>query len=284
MGSNRFQYGIFSWFGFRHPIDERMRMIKTAGFSATSVWLGRPERLVHEGRGDEIPEIVRSHGLELEYIHASYANCNKLWSESAADRAVIREDYLRDIAYCARHRIPVLVVHISKGLSPPGVKPTGLEVVGDLVKAAEDSGVCLAVENTRQPGHLDFILENIESPHLGFCYDSSHDFLVGAPVGELLRKWGRRLRITHLSDNDERSDRHWLPGTGIGDWERIARAFPFGDFSGYLTLEVLPTGGERKSGEEFLREAHSRLQWLEDLLRRFDRERSPVGPGRAPGA
>ena len=273
MDDRQFRFGIFSWFGFRHSLDERMRMIKAAGFSATSVWLGRPERLVHEGREDEIPPIVRSHGLELEYIHASYVNCNKLWSESAADRTVIRKDYLRDIAYCARHHIPTLVVHISKGLSPPTVKQSGLDVVSDLVKAAEDSGVCLAVENTRQPDHLGYILQNIDSPHLGFCYDSSHDFLVGSPAGELLRKWGRLLRITHFSDNDARSDRHWLPGTGTGKWEQIAQWFPYAVYTGYLTLEVLPTGGDRKTGEEFLRDAHARLTWLADLFRHHHGER-----------
>ncbi|HUZ18263.1 MAG TPA: TIM barrel protein [Spirochaetia bacterium] len=264
-----YDHGIFSWFGYRFPLEERMRMIKEAGYAASSVWLGRTERMVREGERNLIPSIVRSLGLDFEYIHASYANCNKIWSDSPDEREIIRSDYLGDIAYCAEHRIPTLVVHISKGLNPPGVKESGLEVIADLVRASEDSGVVLAVENTRQPGHVDYILENIKSDHLAFCYDSSHDFLVGQPAGALLERWATRLRITHLSDNDGLSDKHWLPGLGNGPWERVARAFPVESFSGYLTLEVLPSSREFAGGMEFLLLGRERLRWFEALARKL---------------
>ncbi len=52
--------GIFSWFGIELPLDERLRLIKKAGFDSTSVWLGEEEELVRDGKEHLIPELVRS--------------------------------------------------------------------------------------------------------------------------------------------------------------------------------------------------------------------------------
>jgi sugar phosphate isomerase/epimerase len=252
---------------------ERMEAIKRAGFDASSVWFGRTEHMVRSGQQDIIPSCVRDAGLVFEYVHGSYTNCNKLWSDSAEDREIIFSDYSADIEYCRKHRIPTLVVHISKGLNPRPPSEGGLEVIARLVKQAEDSDVRLAVENTLQPGHIDFILENLDSPQLGFCYDSSHDLLYCETAGnghtspgELLKRWGKRLFITHLSDNDGLSDKHWLPGKGIGDWRSFAEAFPSDTYTGFLTLEILPQRYEAVAEEEFLSEALESLRWFDGLI------------------
>lgn len=263
---SRYRYGVFSWYGYRRPMEKRMAAIKQAGYSASSIWLGRTEPMVHSGQADLIPAIVREHGLEFEYVHGSYSNCNKLWSDSAVDRSIVYSDYSRDIDYCRRHRIPTLVVHISKGLSPRPPSREGLTVISELVKQAEDSGVQLAVENTRQPGHIDHILSHIESPYLGFCYDSSHDFLHCIRPGRILERWGHRLVITHLSDNDGLTDKHWLPGKGNGDWNSVAAAFPLATYTGFLTLEVLPKRHEPFNVGRFLAEGIERLRWFEGLV------------------
>lgn len=259
-------FGVFSWFGYRPAIDERVRMIKAAGYAATSVWLGRQEPLVREGKADIIPDIVRSSGLFFEYVHASYANVNKLWSRDPAERALIREDYAEAIRFCARHRIPTVVMHIVKGMNPPAPSASGLAVIADLVKLAEDGGVRIAVENTRHTGYADYVLERIESSNLGFCYDSSHDFLYGEHPGEVLRSWSKRLMITHLSDNDGLSDKHWLPGLGNGNWEPVADSFPAEEFDGYLTLEVLPKRESYGPPEQFLRAGIERLDWFWSIV------------------
>lgn len=264
--SSSYRYGIFSWYGYRKSMKERMAAIKRTGFDASSVWLGRAEPMVRSGRQDLIPSRVRDAGLVFEYIHGSYANCNKLWSESAVDREVIYADYSADIEYCRRHRIPTLVVHISKGLNPLPPSDAGIAVISRLVKQAEASDVRLAVENTRQPGHIDYILGNLDSPNLGFCYDTSHDLFSCGTEGEILDHWGHRLFITHLSDNDGLTDKHWLPGKGIGNWAAFAAAFPAESYSGFLTLEVLPMHDEPLSEEEFLEEAFVRLRRLDGLI------------------
>jgi sugar phosphate isomerase/epimerase len=163
----------------------------------------------------------------------------------------------------------VLVVHVckSKGEQPKGQNGRGLEVVRDLVKYAEDSGVRIAVENTQGADYVDYLLENIESPWLGLCYDSSHDFLYSDEPGRLLRRWGGRLLTTHIGDNDGQDDRHWLPWEGSIDWGEVRKSFPVGTYEGCLNLEVFPKDARGESVANFLAKAHRSVEGLNRFLK-----------------
>ena len=266
MSRNSDRCGIFSWFGIDLPLDERLRLIKEAGFVSTSVWLGEEEELVKNGRADAIPELVRDCGLFFENIHAPFNNCNKLWSDISSIRNDIKNEYSYCISFCARHNIPIAVVHISKGDDAPEVNKYGLDAIRDIVKYAEDSNVIIAIENTRKPHYLDHIYSSIESPFLGFCYDSSHDFLWFSEPGEVLSKWGHLLVATHLSDNDGLTDKHWIPKTGIVDWGIVRDSFPGEIYTGFFTLEVVPQDNGDKQTGVFLEEAFQSILWVKSFL------------------
>lgn len=262
------RFGIFSWFGFRLPLSERIRLIKEAGFGSTSVWLGEEEELVKTGNECLIPEIVRSHGLFLENVHAPYKYCNNIWSDSGSTRSVIKNEYGSSISFCSKHGIPIVVVHISRGDDAPKLNEHGLDVIREIVRRAEDANVTVAIENTGKPCYLNHVFSNVESPSLGFCYDSSHDFLGHSNPGTLLREWSHLLVATHLSDNDGISDRHWVPGEGNIDWEVVRDCFPKDTYTGFFTLEVLPKADEGQPVRSFLRKAIESLSWTKSLLMR----------------
>jgi sugar phosphate isomerase/epimerase len=260
--------GIFSWFGFELPLAERLKLIKEAGFDSTSVWLGEEEELVKSGKEDMIPELVRDCGLFLENIHAPFEHCNKLWSEDSGERRDIKDEYDSCISFCSKHNIPIVVVHICRSSDAPEFNERGLDTIGEIVKYAEDSDVILAVENTRKSHYyLDQLYSSIESPFLGFCYDSSHDFLSVSEPGRILRRWGHLLVATHLSDNDGISDKHWIPEEGIIDWGIVKDHFPKYTYTGFLTLEVVPKTGELGSARSFLKKAFESVLWLESFLK-----------------
>jgi len=71
--------------------------------------------------------------------------------------------------------------------------------------------------------------------------------------------------VTHLSDNDGLTDKHWLPSLGTGDWSSVAAAFPADSFRGFLTLEVLPKREAYIEEQEFLRRGVERLSWFAGL-------------------
>jgi sugar phosphate isomerase/epimerase len=255
--------GIYAWFGFKMPLGKRLELIKQAGFDATCLWLDRDEEMFRNGRADDMPKLVRDNGLILDNVHAPYRNIDRLWCKSHELRKVIREELGAALAFCVKHQIPIMVMHLT-GDDPPASRPeSGLQLIRDLVHQAEDSGVTIALENLDDftYEYLDFVFSNIQSPNLAFCYDSSHDFTAGELRGTALGRWGHLLAATHLSDNYGINDDHLLPGTGTIDWHAVEKNFPRSSFRGALMLELQGPGPDKDfTPGEFLRAGHRWLQ------------------------
>jgi len=262
------RFSMFSWFGYPMLFEDRLELIKGAGFSATGFWLGPEEELVGKGKADLLPGLIRSRGLFLDYVHAPDMGCNDVWSGSETRREEWRRVYRSYVDLCKRHSIPFLVIHASqsKGEQPESPAAEGLIALMDLIKFAEDSDVKVVVENTMQPALLDLIFSNIQSNHLGFCYDTSHDFLYSPKPGALLKRWGHRLMVTHLGDNDGVHDCHWLPGLGGLNWEEIMRWLPVKTYQGSLTLEVFPKDQKNEPVTSFMAASYRSIEWLHDLF------------------
>lgn len=249
--------GMFSWFGYELPIQERLQLIREAGFTTTSLWWDDRDELA-DLRKDDFPSLVRDCGLILEYIHVPYDGCNAFWSEEPPVRRQVIDEHLRWIDDCRRLQIPVLVMHVTQGSTPPPPHQAALADFATLVEAAESAQIVLAIENTRREEYLGLLFEAYQTPHLGLCYDSSHDWLYGAEKARLLRQYDGRVVTTHLSDNDGAADRHWLPGHGIVDWELIVSSFPRNHYPGSLFLEVFPMEDEQHlSPRDFVQAAFS---------------------------
>jgi sugar phosphate isomerase/epimerase len=260
------ELGIFSWFGYDLPLAERLGLIAEAGFASTCLWCAPGEALFEAGQADAMPALVREAGLRIDNIHAPYGNCNRLWAESDADASVVVAEYDAALSLCQRHAIPLCVVHLTSGVTPPPKNDAGLRRVRGLVDRAAEMGVVLAAENTRKPKYVDFVFANIDSPHLGFCYDSSHDFLPSGTRGAILERWGHRLVTTHLSDNHGIEDDHLMPGHGVIEWRLIADAFPKYTYTGPVMLEIDAKGAASGGPPAYLCEAYEKAVFLTGFL------------------
>jgi sugar phosphate isomerase/epimerase len=266
MGQKSYPLGIFVWFGYRLHMSQRAQLIKDAGFDVASLWWGEEEK-ANTGSLHDLPAIVRDKGLAIDYIHVPFKGCNDFWSESESDRQNMLDKHLAWIDDCARHEIPKMVMHLTEGANPPSPNESGLAVINHLVKAAEERNVILAVENIQCTKHLDFVFHKIDSPNLAFCYDSSHDFLWSTQPGNILSKWTDRLVTTHFSDNDGREDRHWLPGIGTVNWQKIGLSFPTETYTGPFLLEVLPEQDRPKRPVgEFVAAAYESICSVSEIL------------------
>jgi sugar phosphate isomerase/epimerase len=258
----RTRLSIFSWFGFVLPLPERLRLIREAGFDAVTVWwedeIGYP--VIEKER---FPQMVRDAGLVLENMHVPCNNSNDLWSRHEPARKRIVEQHVAWLEDCAKHGIPLMVMHLTEGKDPPGPNGYGIESLLRLARFAEEAGVKIAVENTRRGDNVPFVLAEIESDFLGCCFDSSHANLHHRDRGEgLLTQFGHRVLATHLSDNDGVEDRHWLPGHGVIDWGWLGALLASSACGGRLTLEVWPRPEEMQQGPEaFLNRAFRTLPW-----------------------
>ncbi len=257
--------GIFSWFGFDLPLRERIGLIQQTGFGATSLWWGHEEDF-EDVEKDRVAALVREAGLYLENIHAPYEDSNNLWNPDSAIREKAIHDRFEWVEDCARYQIPILVMHGTKGPDFPGPARYGIESFGKIVKAAEVAGITVALENTQRVDCLDLLLTELDTPALGLCYDTSHAWIGMRSQLTILNRWKHRLINLHLSDNDGRDDRHWLPGEGIINWVDLCQCLPDQIPSGCLMLEVLPKQDDlEKEAEAFLRKANQKAQWIKKM-------------------
>jgi sugar phosphate isomerase/epimerase len=131
-----------------------------------------------------------------------------------------------------------------------------LQMWTPLVKEAEKLGVSLALENVFEQGPetIKKLLEKINSPRCGFCFDTGH-WLVFSKKG--WRGWmevlGSRLVEVHLHDNTGKEDQHLPPGDGTFDFMGFFHHLWTQRLSPLYTLEVhqeedLPRGFEKVMG------------------------------------
>lgn len=215
--------GLDAGFEYGLPLPERLKMFKEAGFEAASVWWGDREELYKQGRQCEIPGIVNGSGLDFDHVHIPYDFTDQIWMEDSASREEAVKFIVNRIEECGKYGIPIGVIHVSPGNRDLKPNRLGIESLKTVIRAAEDSGVIAAVENTFRIEFLEFVLSEMESPNLQFCYDASHERLYGGGEnGSILERHGELLCCTHLADTDGTNDPHALPGEGVLDWEKIA--------------------------------------------------------------
>lgn len=237
------ELGAFLWFGYRLPAAERLALLAGAGFTSVMLWWeeGPPEDCA---RAQQV-EMARRAGLTVVNGHLGYERINALWRDDLQGRAVF-EGFLADIDALAESGVPVGVLHPSQGFNPPPVSPVGVARVRALADRAQRRGVRLALENMRSPEHLTGLLEAIDHPALGFCYDAGHDFCWSPSPYALLARYGGRLMAVHLHDNHGQEDEHLPPGDGDIDWAAVREGLARSAYRGPLTLEadseVIPPG------------------------------------------
>jgi sugar phosphate isomerase/epimerase len=257
---NNRNLSIYDWFGYEIPYSERYRLIKKVGFDSVVLWWSEAFN-----RSDYrlAPPFAREAGLLIENIHAPFESINDLWLDNAAGEDICNV-LLRCVEDCTAFEIPAMVMHLSGGAAPPPVSELGLNRIERIAELAEKLNVNVALENLRNVPHLDSVLSQIDSAHIGFCYDSGHHNCRN-PQEDLLGKHGARLMALHLHDNDGSDDQHRLPFDGTIDWKSVMRNIAAAGYKGTTALEVMNWGCENLSPEEFLQLAFERAVKLDNM-------------------
>lgn len=145
----------------------------------------------------------------------------------------------------------------------------------DLLPAAESCGLRIAVENLL-PGGLggDYdglcaLIEGLDSPMAGYCFDTGHAHVAGDVAGAYTR-FARRLFGIHMHDNDGTSDMHLQPPYGTIAWPDLLAAMEETPFDDEITLETTPW---RWAGYGWM------LRELDALFRNGGRPAHSRGPG-----
>ncbi len=253
---------IYDWFGYELPIKERYRLIKEAGFDGVLLWWSE-----YLDRNDyrNGPQIVREAGLVIENIHTPFQVQDNIWLDNLDGEASIH-CYLQCVADCAEFEIPTMVVHLPNDDKP--YNALGLDRIKRIAEKAEKIGVNIALENLRNFTNLSYILEQVASTRIGFCYDCCHHYHY-YPNYDLLSMYGSRLMALHLHDYNGNTI-HQLPFDGTINWSAALKRIAETGYSGATAIEVMNWDYKALSVKEFLHEAFERAKRLQAL--RFNKQ------------
>jgi L-ribulose-5-phosphate 3-epimerase len=133
------------------------------------------------------------------------------------------------------------------------VRQLNLEWFGALLPTARRVGVGIAIENNVDifplesglgraycsvPMELIELVDGFDDAMVGICWDTGHAHIQHLDQGRAIRALGKRLKATHIQDNDGRSDQHLLPFYGSIDWPSIIDALRAIAYGGDFTYEV----------------------------------------------
>lgn len=253
---------IYDWFGYDLPIKERYRLIKEAGFDGVLLWWSE---LLDRGDYRNGPQIAREAGLFVENIHTPFQVQDGIWSDTLDGEATM-DTYLQCVEDCATFEIPTMVVHLPNDDKP--YNALGLDRIKNIAEKAEQFGVNVALENLQNLTNLTYMLEQVDSSRIGFCYDSSHHHHF-YPDKDFLSMYSSRLMAIHLHDFDEVDGKynstHRLPFDGMTDWPETMKRIAKTGYSGATAIEVMNFGYEDLSAKEFLDKAFKVASKLDAL-------------------
>lgn len=230
--------------GFPLSVGDSMRLIRRTGFDAFFTgW--RPDAPIAA-----YARLAEELGLIYQSIHAPFGGMNEVWNGSEKG-VYITDSLIRCVDDCAENRVPLMVLHPFIGFEDHTPTAVGLELIGRVVRAAEDRGVLLGFENVEGPEYLKAIMDGFSSsPVVKFCWDTGHEQCYNYGIDQL-SLYGDRLAGTHFNDNlgivtgrtDPNGttwldDLHLLPFDGIIDWQNVMDRIRRVNYTGILTFEL----------------------------------------------
>lgn len=276
-----FGYGTF---GFTdRNVELALDAIAAAGFEQAEVFGQEPHLAVPpKGRAlREFGERLRERGLGAT-VHAPLTT-NVLGAPDEQwrrEKVYVLGEFLRfsgaiEARAMVVHPIPnpIFVADPEDPALPGLMGPAVRRSLDDLGPIAERAGVPILLENL--PYDCDYPLLNMaelrplvdEYPpaQVGLIIDTGHAVLTGLDPADEIRIAGERLLGTHLQDTDGLDDRHWLPGTGVIDWDAVREALVQVEYRGAWTFEMHP-GPSGESPEDACSRARAVAEDWRDRL------------------
>lgn len=225
---------IAGWFGYPLELEDRLRLIKAAGFKAVLLWWALESEFE-----PAIPfkvETARRHGLEVANAHLHFKYVNSLWEEGVQGEAYCRE-LCGLIESAGEYGVPTLVAHLTRTKEPPAFSELGFSRFMRLIDTAEKADVRLAFENLTAYERLYEFMAKVESPNAGVCFDSGHN-LCHCPDRRVCRDFADKIIAVHLHDNHGKKDEHLIPFDGIEDWTRVREELAASAYTGPWSIEI----------------------------------------------
>ena len=265
------EFAISTSFNYEFKLNDNLRAISAAGFKYISLGgrTGHSDYTKSQGR-DKIKRLVQEYGLTIDSVHAPFGpSCDLTQTQEIFARGAVIE-IKRAIQSTSELGVPHMIVHLC-GFKPSHINER-LKVIRktlpEIIKCAEDSGVIIALENLNEASMplFNFAMELSDSPSLGVCYDNGHEMLHSNEY-ETIHKYGNRIKVIHLHDNDGVTDLHQVPFEGKLNLPILASRFNKLAKIPRLTLECEMPYSSYKSADAFLKAAYNSGLRFKEMLK-----------------
>ena len=193
--------------------------------------------------------------LFYQSIHAPFShacNVSRMWREGE-EGVQVANTLIECVKDCARHDIPVMVIHPFIGFKDHTPTQVGLDNYARVIEAASKFGVMLGFENVEGEEYLAALMEKFwNEPSCGFCLDTGHEQCYNGGK-DMLALYGEKLCHTHFNDNlgvldktlpielSWKNDLHLTMGDGIVDWKGVMDRIDATPYQGPLICELTRT-------------------------------------------
>lgn len=239
---------VFFDAAFAVPVEEQIQRVYDAGFRHMDMnfwdWCHDPVSPFRQDDWrnwvDRAANKAASLGVAFTQAHADVFNYY------TGDQSRY-EMYLRSIEGAAMLGIPWVTFHPSgrPDFSPKTEQKNldeNVEYFKPIIEYAEKWKVGIALENMssrlRKAEHLNYLVDKLDSPCAGICWDTGHAHIAGQPQGDSIRLMGHRLHALHIQDNDGVTDQHMPPHFGTIDWNEVMTALKEINYPGDFTFEA----------------------------------------------
>jgi len=197
-------------------------------------------------------KLIRESGLIVGQAHAPFPT----WPESndPHELAFMLAAIKRSLRAASILGGKYLVIHCAmlagwgKDPDPKHTEEENIRIFSELLKAAHEYGVPIALENmpldyipSSSPEQLVRMIDTMNDPdYFVACLDTGHANLTQTKVtcADFARALGSRLKCLHIHDNKNHWDEHACPFTGNIDWPKFMQALNDVNYAGTFSLET----------------------------------------------
>lgn len=191
----------------------------------------------------QLESYAKQYGITLWSIHLPFQVPDP--STTHAPWRLCGVEYLSEVIRQACDiGIQKLVAHPGMEMSPTDNKAERMECAKDsfnkLADIAAEFGGEICIEDLPRRNLcncIDEVLELISvNDKLRVCFDTNH--LLTEDVVDFVKRVGNKITTLHVSDYDFVDERHWLPGKGIIQWDKLIAALVDAGYNGVWMYEI----------------------------------------------
>lgn len=249
--------------GFRHLDLAFDYLVQEADFPfMTDEW---------EAWAHELADFAKANGVRYTHAHAE------------GDVTFRGESMYRSFEVCRILGISYMVIHpVFRDENQQNIDDVeafieaNANAVRPLLAYAERAGVTILSENlfwgaSIYPSTMSALVERVNSPYFGWCYDTGHAHAFDIEPDSLIGLAHPPLSL-HVQDNHgmgkdrHGKDEHLMPGDGTIDWNRFLEVLCKIGYKGELVLEAhhQPLEAPDEKREDVLRELYARAERLNE--------------------